>query len=315
MWVRGTAVAAAVAGLLAAGCTAGGDAPAAGSPATGEVSVLAAFYPLQFVAERVGGERAVVDSLTEPGAEPHDLELTPQQVAAVGEADAVLYEKGFQPAVDEAVEQSAPEHVLEVRDVVPLEPAPDTGTHDEHEQSEEGAASDPHVWLDPGNLADIADATAELLVAADPDGAEDFRANAAALRGDLEALDAEFEQGLASCERRTFVVSHAAFGYLARAYGLEQVGISGLSPEAEPTPGRLAEVQRIVESAGITTVFYETLVSPEVAETLAADLGVRTAVLDPLEGLAAGAGGDYLEVMRDNLAALQEANGCTPQRP
>lgn len=310
-------VATAFAGLLLAGCGAGSPA-SPGEAASAEVDVLAAFYPFEYVARTVGGDRVTVENLTKPGAEPHDLELSPQQVAAVGEADLLIYEKGFQPAVDEAVEQEAPGGVLEVTEVVPLE---DTGVEDEHADGEEDAeedehaedehAGDPHIWLDPMNLAEIGDATAERLGQLDPDGAQSYRDNAAALRADLEQLDRDFREGLASCERDTFVVSHEAFGYLAAAYGLEQVGISGLSPEAEPSPGRIAEVEEIVRSEGVTTIFYETLVSPKVAQTMATDLGVRTAVLDPLEGLAADAEGDYLTVMRNNLAALREANGCS----
>lgn len=298
-------VAAAFAALLLAGC--GPDPVATSGGAAGEeVDVLAAFYPFEYVASTVGGDRVRVENLTKPGAEPHDLELSPQQVAAVAEADLLIYEKGFQPAVDETVEQEAPEAVLEVTEVVPLE---DTGVDDEH--AEEDLAGDPHIWLDPNNLAEIGDATAERLSTLDPDGAQSYRDNAAALRADLEQLDREFREGLASCERDTFVVSHEAFGYLAAAYGLEQVGISGLSPEAEPSPGRIAEVEGIVRDERVTTIFYETLVSPKVAQTMATDLGVRTAVLDPLEGLAADAEGDYLTVMRDNLAELREANGCS----
>lgn len=309
-------VAAAFAGLLLAGCGAGSPV-ASGGAAGAEVDVLAAFYPFEYVARTVGGDRVTVENLTKPGAEPHNLELSPQQVAAVGEADLLIYEKGFQPAVDEAVEQEAPGAVLEVTEVVPLE---DTGVEDEHaedehadedEHAEEEHAGDPHIWLDPMNLAEIGDATGERLGELDPDGAQSYRDNAAALRADLEQLDRDFREGLSSCERDTFVVSHEAFGYLAAAYGLEQVGISGLSPEAEPSPGRIAQVQDIVRDEGVTTIFYETLVSPKVAQTMATDLGVRTAVLDPLEGLAADAEGDYLTVMRDNLAALREAHGCS----
>jgi len=307
-------VAAAFAALLLAGC--GADPVATSGGAAGaEVDVLAAFYPFEYVASTVGGDRVRVQNLTKPGAEPHDLELSPQQVAAVGETDLLVYEKGFQPAVDETVGQEAPEAVLEVTEVVPLE---DTGVEDEHaeeeqegEHAEDEHAGDPHIWLDPMNLAEIGDAIVDRLGDIDPDGAQSYRDNAAALRADLEQLDRDFREGLASCERDTFVVSHEAFGYLAAAYGLEQVGISGLSPESEPSPGRIAEVQEIVRDEGVTTIFYETLVSPKVAQTMATDLGVRTAVLDPLEGLAADAEGDYLTVMRDNLAALRAANGCS----
>lgn len=284
-----TALVAAVAIVAMTGC---GDSGSGSDSA--EVAVLTGFYPYAFVAARVGGGRVAVQNLTKPGAEPHDLELTPQQVGEVGDSDLVIYSEGFQPAVDEAIELAEPGAVLEVTEVV-----------------SDDLAGDPHLWLDPTKLAEVADATAERLADLDPDGEADYRTNAKALRGALEDLDADFQARLSSCERTTFVVNHEAFGYLAAAYGLEQVGISGLSPESEPSPTGILEVQETVEAAGITTIFYEPLASPEVAEALAIDLGVKTAVLDPLEGLAEDSVDDYISVMRENLAALEEANGCT----
>ncbi len=144
----------------------------------------------------------------------------------------------------------------------------------------------------------------------DPDHADAYRANAADLRADLQRLDRAYEEGLADCERSTVVVSHDAFGYLDR-YGLEFAPIAGLSPGAEPTPADLSRLQDLIRAEGITTVFSERLVSPRVSETLADDLDIRTAVLDPVEGLSDETGDeDYLSLMRANLAALQEANGC-----
>jgi zinc transport system substrate-binding protein len=305
----------AAAPLALTGC--GSDADAGGG---GGVEVLAAFYPLAFVADRVGGDQVQVDNLTQPGAEPHDLELTGKQVGEIAEADLVLYLEGFQPAVDEAIEQNAAEAALEVSEVVPLE---ETGAghdhgHDRgHDHGDEEAAheeeleGDPHLWLDPTRLIPLADAVAERLAQTDQEGAATYRANAAALTAELETLDREFEAGLATCDRRTFVTSHEAFGYLAHRYDLEMVGISGLNPEAEPSPARVREVQELVGREGVDTIFYETLVSPKVAETIAGDLGLRAAVLDPIEGLTDGnADSDYLSLMRANLEALRTANGC-----
>ncbi len=280
-----------VASLALAGCGAGtGSAAEAGD----DVRVVAAFYPFAYVAERVAGDDAAVENLTAPGAEPHDLELSPQQVAAISEATVVVYERGFQPAVDEAVAQNAPGAVVEVTAVVqPL-------------------AGDPHIWQDPTRLAAVADAVAEALAGADGEHATAYRERAGQLGSELRDLDEDFRQGLADCDRRSFVTSHAAFGYLAERYDLEMVSISGLSPESEPSPARLAEVQQIAAEEGVTTIFYETLVSPDVAEALAGDLGLQTAVLDPVEGLTdATADEDYFSLMRANLAALRHANGCT----
>ncbi|MFG1953827.1 metal ABC transporter substrate-binding protein [Micromonospora sp. NPDC048830] len=281
------------------------------------VDVTAAFYPLQFVAERVGGDAVRVTNLTKPGAEPHDLELTPGQVGEVNRAELVVYLKGFQPAVDEAVEQAGGDRAFDVAGVQPLLDVTAGGHEHEHEgekeagHAEESGGKDPHLWLDPTRLATVADRLAERLAAVDPERAADYTARARTLRADLEKLDAEFAAGLKTCQRREIVVSHTAFGYLTTRYQLEQVGMTGLTPETEPSPQRLAEVARDAREHQATTIFFETLVSPKVAETIAEQVGARTAVLDPLEGLSAGNGADYLSVMRTNLQALRTALGCS----
>lgn len=284
------------------------------------VQVAAAFYPLQYVADRVAGDHASVVNLTSPGSDSHDLELTAKETAEIADADLVVFEHGFQPSVDDAVETNAGGATLDVADVVELRPAAEDHDHEhEHEEGEEHAdeeehdhgEEDPHFWQDPLLMADLGDAVADELAEVDPDHADDYRANAADLRTDLEALDAAYTDGLAQCERSTVVVSHNAFGYLSR-YGLEFEAIAGLNdPEAEPTAADLAHLQEVIEDDGITTVFYESLVDPATAEQLASDTGVDTAVLDPIEGLSdQTAGEDYLSLMKQNLAALEEANGC-----
>lgn len=294
------------------------------------VQVAVAFYPLQYVAERVAGDHASVVNLTSPGSEPHDLELTAKETADVADADLVVFEHGFQPSVDDAVETNAGGATLDVADVVELQPAADDHDHDhegeaDHEGEEEHEGEedhdhdhdhdhgdlDPHFWQDPLLMADLGDAVADELAEVDPDHADDFRAGAADLRSDLEALDAAYADGLAQCERSTVVVSHNAFGYLSR-YGLQFESIAGLNdPQAEPTPADLAHLQEVIEDDGVTTVFYESLVDPKIAEQLASDTGVDTAVLDPIEGLSdQTAGEDYLSLMEQNLTALEKANGC-----
>ena len=281
-------------GVLAVGAATGGcsSAPAAGKS---DVAVVAAFYPLQFVAERVGGDRVTVTNLAKPGAEPHDLELQPRQLASLVDADLVVHLGGFQPAVDEAIEAEAKKKALDAATVQPL------------------VDNDPHVWLDPIRLAAIGDRVAERLGAVDEKNADAYRDRAAALRADLTALDTEFSNGLKTCARHDIVTSHAAFGYLAARYGLTQVPISGLSPDAEPTPQRVAQVAALARSRNVTTIFFETLVSPKIAETLATEVGARAEVLDPIEGLEPGAapGTDHLSVMRQNLAKLRAALGCS----
>ena len=302
--------------VLLAGCgQMGDDASGNGRRA------VASFYPLAWVTERVAGDGWTVDNLTQPGQEPHDLSLTIAQTAALEEADLIVLEEGFQPAVDGTVEGTdAP--VLDAAAVLDLLPADgdhEDETAEEHaehadetgEESHDHGEFDPHFWLDPLLVADFADAVAGELGEVDPDAAQTYADNAAALRTELESLDADYTEGLASCERTTTVVSHQAFAYLAR-YGLDFEPIAGLSPDAEATAADLARLQQLITDDGVTTVFSERLVSPKMAETLADDLGVSTAILDPIEGLSDDtADEDYLSLMRENLTALQQANGCS----
>lgn len=298
-----------------------------GASSTGSAStddrpvVAAAFYPLAWATEQVAADHATVENLTTAGGEPHDSELSIQQTATVSDAALVVLESGFQPAVDAAVEQNASGEVLDAAEAVELRPAQEhdeeghaaeEGGHDEegHADEHDHGALDPHFWLDPLLMADLGDAVADRLSELDPDHADDYRANAEDLRSELAALDEEYTDGLTGCERDTVVVSHDAFGYLSR-YGVHLEPIVGVSPDAEPTPATLAALRGLIRDEGITTVFTETLVSPKTAEALATEAGVETGVLDPIEGLSdETADEDYLSLMRANLTALQEANGC-----
>lgn len=299
--------------LLLAGC--GGN-DARGTEADG-LTVVAGFYPLQWAAEQVGGDRVSVTSLTAPGAEPHDLELTPRDVAGAADADVLVYLGGFQGAVDDAAESQGGDHAWDASEAAQLTRTSEDHAHDEDEDEGEehshGAESaDPHFWLDPTRLADVGDALAEQLAERDPDGADTYAENTVAFRQELEALDQEMTQGLGQCAVDTLVTGHDAFGYLADRYGLEVVGVTGQSPGSEPSADQLAEVSDLVDERGVTTVYTETLVDPSIAETVAQEAGVRTAVLDPLEGLTdESAGDDYLSVMRANLAALREGQSCS----
>ncbi|WP_370109838.1 metal ABC transporter solute-binding protein, Zn/Mn family [Streptacidiphilus sp. MAP12-33] len=299
-------LAAAAVGTTALALTTNGSADE--RDADGKVQVVASFYPLAYLAGTIGGDHVDVTGLTAPGVEPHDLELTPKQVGAVGAADLVVYLKGFQPAVDTAVAQAHPAHVAEAGAYSPPVEHADSAEegHDGHDHAHEGA--DPHLWLDPTRYALVANGVADQLAATDPAHAADYRANAAALTGKLKSLDADYRTGLAGCARHDVLTSHAAFGYLAGAYGLHQLSVSGLDPEAEPSAARLAAIKQEAREHGVTTVFTETLASPRLAETLARELGLKTAVLDPIEGVTHG--NDYFSVMRANLTALQDALGC-----
>ncbi len=280
---------------------------------SGKVDIVAGFYPLQFVAERVGGDHVSVTNLAQPGAEPHDLELKPSQMAQVASADLVLYLKSFQPELDKAVEQNASGKSFDVTTVAPLEKGEAHGHEGEPSPAagKDEAELDPHIWLDPTRLATISDAVAAQLGKADSAHAADYTANAQALRAQLTKLDDEFTAGLKTCQRREIVTSHAAFGYLAARYQLDQIAITGLDPETEPTPQRLADAAAEAKEHTATTIFFETLVSPRVADTLAKEVGAKTAVLDPLEGLKEGSTDDYFSVMRANMKTLRDALGCS----
>jgi zinc transport system substrate-binding protein len=267
------------------------------------VAAGAAFYPLAWLAGQVGGPGINVEDLTKPGAEPHDLELTPRQVIHVGESDLAFYIKGVQPAVDKAVRQHAKHHSLDAESVVATLPAP--------QDAEENGAIDPHLWLDPSRFATVATALGQRLAQVDAANAAGYRSRAAAVAGRLNALDAEFRTGLRACARKEIVTGHSAFGYLAQRYGLTQVGVSGLDPEAEPSPQRIAGLTDLVRRTGATTVFTETLASPKTADTLAQEAGVRTEVLDPVEGIKPHSHDDYFSIMRRDLAILRPALGCS----
>jgi zinc transport system substrate-binding protein len=310
--VRLLAVMSALALTVVAGCDNTGRAndASSGSAGSGKLDVVASFYPLQFVTDRIGGGRVVVASLTAPGVEPHDLELTAKQVGSLADADLVVYEKGLQPAVDEAVEQNAAAAGFDLSGAANLEA---TGAHFQEEGEQAHTDDlDPHFWLDPTRLAAVGDAVATRLADADPDNADGYRQRAAALRTELTTLDEAFRTGLATCKLKTFVTTHEAFAYLAQRYGLEMVGIAGLTPDADPSPARVKQVEDIVRREKVTTIFYEELVSPKVAESIARDLKVHTAVLSPIEGLAdAHSTENYLSLMRENLTELRKANSCT----
>ncbi|MCP9959101.1 metal ABC transporter substrate-binding protein [Streptomyces sudanensis] len=354
-----TAVAGAAALALVTLSACSGTSGGAKENGGGRLDVVASFYPMQFLAERIGGDKVSVTTLTRPGVEPHDLELKPRQIAELGDADFILYLKGLQPAVDEAVGQAGVEHTVDAAALTTLdahgahedgphaeeshsgephtdephaeephgeeshsgephaeEPgghdhaAEESGGHDGHDHAA-GAGGDPHVWLDPVKYAEVAKGVGARFAKADPDNAATYRKNTDELVGKLGALDTRFRDGLKNTATRTFITTHSAFGHLAGRYGLDQEGISGLDPESEPSPARVKELQAIARKEKVTTVFFETLASDRTARTLAKDTGLKTDVLDPLEGITdRSKGTDYFEVMEANLTALRKALGA-----
>ena len=274
-----------------------------------KVTVTAAFFPLAAAVAQVGGSLVKVINLTPAGVEPHDIELNTQQAESVLDADlAVMVGNGFQPQVEDiAADRSGP--TLNVLKALPI------NAGDKKVEEGDATALDPHVWLDPVLYQSVVDAIASALSKVDPDHAADYTANAAAYNAKLATLNTEYETGLANCSRQLLVTAHEAFGWLTQRYGLTQEGIAGISPDAEPNPQRLADLTDLVEKKGVTTIYTEDLVSPKVARTLAREAGgLKTATLNPLEGLTAKqikAGATYISEMQDNLQAIQKGLGCS----
>jgi zinc transport system substrate-binding protein len=268
--------------LLAAGC---GD---SASSAGGREKVVAAFYPLALAAQEIGGDKVEVENLTPAGAEPHDLEISPRDVRDLREADLVLLlGHGFQPELEKAAGNG--DEVLSLLDTPGLNRFPN---------------GDPHVWLDPQRY---------LLIVRRIGSALHEESSTQSFVTRLRALDRDYRRGLAHCARREIVTSHEAFAYLSQRYGLRQVAITGLTPEAEPAPRDLQHVIELVRETHATTIFFETLVSPRIAETVARETGAKTAVLNPIEGLTPAEkrrGENYFTVMRANLVNLRLALGC-----
>ncbi|MGP8301882.1 metal ABC transporter substrate-binding protein [Streptomyces inhibens] len=284
--------------------------------ADGKLKVTASFYPMEFLAQQIGGKHVEVSDLTKPGVEPHDLELTPQQTGRLGESGAIVYLKGLQPAVDDAVKQSGVKNVADAAALTSLE---EHGTEvdghhhttgDNHSHSEAEGGKDPHIWLDPVKYAEVAKGVNKTLAKADPDHKADFQKNTDALMKKLETLNKEFQDGLKKRTSDTFITTHAAFGYLAERYGLTEEAISGLDPESEPSAKRIRDLHSLATEHHVSTIFFETIANPATAKALAGDLHLKTDVLDPLEGITAKSRGkDYFGVQRANLAALQKALG------
>ncbi|NAZ74208.1 zinc ABC transporter solute-binding protein [Kineococcus sp. T13] len=286
MRLRALAGALACCGLALCGCGGGEDPAAAGD---GGLGVVTTSYPLQYLAEQVGGERARVENLIAPGADAHDADVSPRQLAQVVDADVVVHLSGLQPAVDDVLGTRPPEHLVDAAAVADLD-------------------RDPHFWLDPLRMAQVGRDVAAELGEVDPDGAAAYEESAERLAADLQALDGEFEQALAGCAGATLVTSHEAFAYLAERHDLRQVGIAGIDPGVEPSPARVRDVLGVVREGGVSTIFFEATANPAVAELLAEELGVATAVLHPIERVAEDQ--TYPQLMRENLAALRAGLPC-----
>ena len=291
---------------LLAGC--GND-----TPASNRLQVAASFYPIEYLARSVGGDLAEVYNPVPPGAEPHDLELTPRTIERIQNSKVFLYlGHGFQPSIDRALDTitgpaTISKDVSEGVNMLAAVASESGGT------PAEGTAVDPHIWLDPVRAETMVRNIEQALLQADPSNKATYNSNAEKLRSDLSALDTEFEQGLANCTRTELVTSHAAFAYIADRYGLKQVPVSGISPESEPSPAQLKAIITFAKAHDVKYIFFETLLDPKVAELIASEVGAHTLVLNPIEGLTADQqkeGSDYFTIMRQNLANLKLALDC-----
>lgn len=273
---------------------------------SGKLNVVGTFYPLAHFAEQVGGDNVQVTNITPAGAEPHDYEPTPQDIVKSETANVFIMNGG---GVDTWAEKLQSEMkskgvmVVNMSENIQLMSAP-AGSE---------TSLDPHIWLDPVNAQTEVGFIRDALIKADPGHKDAYVQNATAYIAQLQSLDQQYKTGLASCQLHDIVTSHAAFGYMAKRYGLNQISIAGLSPDAEPSALRLAEIAQTVKQKGIKYIFFESLVSPKLSDTIASETGAKTIAFNPLEGLTdqeIASGKTYLSVMQDNLAALRTALEC-----
>jgi len=310
------------------------------------LTVSTSFYPIQYLAEAIGGPLVKVSTVTPSNVEPHDFELSGKETAELSKADLIAYVPGFQPSLDKAVKEvgSGPtvvdlskpanlvhhegveeehEHSEEASDgatdaasAVATAQSTEAG-HDDHGHAEHSHAEggedhdgdlDPHFWLDPQRMIKVAETLESSFAQVDPANANDYKAGLDKLKTALTNLDTQYTKGLSSCQHKTFITSHAAFGYLADRYKLTQASISGIDPETEPSPAEMANIKSVVQSTGVKTIFTEELVSDAPAKAIAAETGAETSVLSPLESKPER--GDYTDAMTSNLERLKGALVC-----
>ena len=310
------------------------------------LTVSTSFYPIQYLAESIGGKLVKVSTVTPSNVEPHDFELSGKETAELGKADIIAYVPGFQPSLDKAVKEvgSGPtvvdlskpanlvhhegveeehEHSEEASDgatdaasAVATAQSTEAG-HDDHGHAEHSHAEggedhdgdlDPHFWLDPQRMIKVAETLESSFAQVDPANANDYKAGLDKLKTALTNLDTQYTKSLSSCQHNTFITSHAAFGYLADRYKLTQASISGIDPETEPSPAEMANIKSVVQSTGVKTIFTEELVSDAPAKAIAAETGAETSVLSPLESKPER--GDYTDAMTSNLERLKGALVC-----
>lgn len=271
----------------------------------GKLAVTASYYPLYDFARHVGGDKVSVTNMTPAGAEPHDFEPSPQALIAAHASSVFIYNGGpLEPWVGSFLSDYSHTVVKASKDIA-LQAASDDHDHN--------TSTDPHFWLDPVLAQQIVNNIRDGLSAADPNNSDYYAANAREYNLRLAELDKHFSEGLSHCTLDTAISSHGAFSYLAHRYGFSVISIAGIEPEDEPSPAKMAELTTIVKQKGLPYIFFESLVSPRLAETIANETGAGTLVFDPIEGLSAAdqdKGKDYISVQNDNLANLRKALEC-----
>lgn len=278
--------------LIAAGCS------STATPDSGKVSVSASFYPIAWLTEEIGGDLVEVNLVTPANVEPHDFELAPKDIAHLEKTQLIAYVPDFQPSLDDAVALQSGPDVLDLGSAVDLVSLSDSQSRD------------PHFWLDPKRMEAAASAIGAKLTDIDPKNAATYQANLADLIASLGELDSKYQAGLATCQRRTIITSHSAFGYLAQRYDLTQASVSGIDPEAEPSPADMNKIKKIIQSTESTTIFTESLVSSKTAEALASETGAQVKVLNTIESEPDGL--TYLQAMETNLEEIRVALECSP---
>jgi|SRR3989344_2609064 len=278
------------------------------------IKVTTSFYPLAEFAKQVGGDRVEVVNITPAGSESHDFEPTPKDVAALFSSKVFIFNgAGFDPWAEKLkpdLEQKGV-RTIDMSEYVDLIASEEK--HEDEENNEEAEELDPHFWLDPVLAKKEVGVIRDAFVRVDPSNNSEYTNNAERYIEQLSTLDDKYKNGLASCEIRDAVASHAAFGYLAERYNINVISIAGISPEEEPSPKRMAEIAQLAKQKNIKHIFFETLVSPKLSETIAREIGAETLVFNPLEGLTneeIATGEDYISVMEKNLVNLRTALIC-----
>ena len=302
---------------LLAGCGAAGSTTE--NTESDKLQVVTTFYPMYDFTKQVAQDDAEVSMLLEAGMEVHSFEPSSQMIAEIQDADVFIYNspemETWVPDVLASIDTSDMVVICASDAITLLEYEGEAHAHD-HESEEEGANAghshtvDPHVWLDPVLAQTEVSTIAEGLAEADPDNAEDYLENAGIYNGKLNELDEAYRAAFEGTENRTFVTQHAAFAYLAARYDLNQISVTGLNAEVEPSAAALATLSDYVKANNISHIYFENNASSQTAETLAEEVGVELAVLSPLEGITEEdqeSGSDYISVMLDNLEALKQS--------